>query len=243
MSKSRRRRILLRDAPSVAVSAVRPAAAGVLRGRRLLAGRRHPEALRNGADAWVRLALSALGLPFFWLPPMILVLVMAAWNLWRQADKPGDLVGVLTGMALESVAFASAYGGLAKDWCRLCTNSVCKWRFPARPEPRAVRLSPISAPAYTRKRYSADVVFGHGLAVASHGAPKMVAMALAATASATLFSAAHHLGPYGQPYDNYLFLFRMAAGVYFAMLYQSRGFGVAVGAHACYNLMVSVGVA
>ena len=74
-------------------------------------------------------------------------------------------------------------------------------------------------------------------------AAKMVAVLLAAPASATLFSAAHHLGPYGQPYDNYLFLFRLAAGVYFALLYQWRGFGVAVGAHACYNLMVSVGVA
>ena len=55
-------------------------------------------------------------------------------------------------------------------------------------------------------------------------------MLLAATASATLFSAAHHLGPYGQPYDNYLFLFRLAAGLYFALLFQYRGFGVAVGA-------------
>ena len=74
-------------------------------------------------------------------------------------------------------------------------------------------------------------------------APKLLAVPLAAVASATLFSAAHHLGPYGQPYDNYLFLFRLAAGLYFAFLYQYRGFGVAVGAHACYNLMVSVGVA
>jgi hypothetical protein len=44
-----------------------------------------------------------------------------------------------------------------------------------------------------------------------------------------------------QPYSNYLFLFRLTAGIYFALLYHLRGFGIAVGAHACYNVMVSVG--
>ena len=69
----------------------------------------------------------------------------------------------------------------------------------------------------------------------------LLAVPLAATASALLFSAAHHIGPYGQPYSNYLFLFRLIAGLYFAVLFQFRGFGIAVGAHACYNLMVSIG--
>ena len=31
------------------------------------------------------------------------------------------------------------------------------------------------------------------------------------------------------------------AGLYFALLFQLRGFGIAVGTHACYNVMVSVG--
>jgi membrane protease YdiL (CAAX protease family) len=70
----------------------------------------------------------------------------------------------------------------------------------------------------------------------------VAATLLAAAGSAALFSAAHHVGPHGQPYSNYLFLFRLAAGLYFALLYQLRGFGIAVGAHACYNVMVSVGV-
>jgi membrane protease YdiL (CAAX protease family) len=70
--------------------------------------------------------------------------------------------------------------------------------------------------------------------------PQVMAVAVAAVASAVFFSTAHHLGPYGQTYSNYLFLFRLAAGLYFALLYQFRGFGIAVGAHACYNLMVSI---
>jgi membrane protease YdiL (CAAX protease family) len=70
--------------------------------------------------------------------------------------------------------------------------------------------------------------------------PTALAVLFAASASATLFSAAHHVGPFGQAYSNYLFVFRLVAGLYFALLYQLRGFGIAVGAHACYNVMVSV---
>jgi membrane protease YdiL (CAAX protease family) len=73
-------------------------------------------------------------------------------------------------------------------------------------------------------------------------APNWLSICVAALMSSVLFSAAHHLGPYGQPYSNPVFLFRLAAGLYFAALYQTRGIGIAVGAHACYNVMVSIGV-
>ena len=64
------------------------------------------------------------------------------------------------------------------------------------------------------------------------GLPMFVALLIAALASSALFSAAHHIGPYGQPYSNYVFLFRLAAGLYFAFLYQFRGFfGIAESAH------------
>ena len=56
-----------------------------------------------------------------------------------------------------------------------------------------------------------------------------------------VLGAAHHLGPFGQDYGNYVFIFRLLAGLYFALLFHFRGFGVAVGTHACYNVMVSIG--
>jgi hypothetical protein len=65
-------------------------------------------------------------------------------------------------------------------------------------------------------------------------------MLLAAVTSAAAFSGAHHLGPYGEPYDNYRFLFRTLAGVYFTAIYQLRGFGIAVGGHALYDVLVGV---
>jgi membrane protease YdiL (CAAX protease family) len=70
--------------------------------------------------------------------------------------------------------------------------------------------------------------------------PSLLAFLGAALASAAFFSAAHHLGPYGEAFDGYVFLFRTVAGVYFALLFQLRGFGIAVGAHACYDVLVGV---
>jgi hypothetical protein len=68
----------------------------------------------------------------------------------------------------------------------------------------------------------------------------LLAMLLAAGASAALFAAAHHVGPFGEPFDDRIFLFRALAGLYFAGLYQLRGFGIAVGAHVCYDVLVGV---
>jgi membrane protease YdiL (CAAX protease family) len=70
------------------------------------------------------------------------------------------------------------------------------------------------------------------------GVPSLASFLLAAAASAVLFSAAHHVGPFGEPFNGYVFLFRTAAGLYFALLYRLRGFGIAAGAHACYDVLV-----
>src|SRR5260370_39155376 len=78
----------------------------------LCLGGGHPEALRNGADNWVRCGLTALGLPFFWVPPLVLLLLLLAWNLRRNTDRPDDLVGVLSGMGIESVSFALGLWGV-----------------------------------------------------------------------------------------------------------------------------------
>jgi membrane protease YdiL (CAAX protease family) len=68
----------------------------------------------------------------------------------------------------------------------------------------------------------------------------LLALLAAAFASAVLFSAAHHAGPYGEPFDRYVFVFRTIAGLYFAAIFVVRGFGIAVGAHACYDVLAGV---
>jgi hypothetical protein len=68
--------------------------------------------------------------------------------------------------------------------------------------------------------------------------PKILAGTLAVTGSALAFSVAHHVGVPGEPFTWYAFFFRWVAGVYFAWVFVVRGFGVAVGTHAAYDILV-----
>ena len=69
---------------------------------------------------------------------------------------------------------------------------------------------------------------------------------LAVIVSAALFSAHHHIillngrlswtAPFAWP----VFVFRVLAGVYFAVVYSVRGFGITAGVHAFYDIMVAL---
>ena len=55
-----------------------------------------------------------------------------------------------------------------------------------------------------------------------------------------LFSAAHYVGPLGDTFAVYSFTFRAIAGVFFATLFVVRGFGIAAGTHAGYDMLVGL---
>jgi len=64
--------------------------------------------------------------------------------------------------------------------------------------------------------------------------------------SAILFSLHHHVffinGQFGSGEEFFAskFVFRILAGVYFAVLYAFRGFGITAGTHACYDILAAV---
>ena len=58
--------------------------------------------------------------------------------------------------------------------------------------------------------------------------------------SSVLFSAMHHIPPYGDPFTIGVFTFRVLAGACFALIFWFRGFAVAVYTHALYDLYVLV---
>jgi hypothetical protein len=74
--------------------------------------------------------------------------------------------------------------------------------------------------------------------------PKSVILAV--VISAALFSAHHHIffvnGRFGagEVFSMGRFMFRALAGVYFAVLFAVRGFGVTAGTHAFYNIIAAV---
>ena len=66
------------------------------------------------------------------------------------------------------------------------------------------------------------------------------AMVGAVLLSSLLFAVAHHVGPYGETFAWFKFFFRLLAGIFFAVLFVYRGFGIAAGAHAGYDLLVGL---
>jgi hypothetical protein len=75
---------------------------------------------------------------------------------------------------------------------------------------------------------------------------KDVAVIMSILISAALFSVHHHffyvngqLGR-GEPFVWITFLFRMLAGVYFAVIYTLRGFGIVAGTHAFYDIIAAI---
>jgi len=72
------------------------------------------------------------------------------------------------------------------------------------------------------------------------GMRPIFAAAFAFGLSSAIFSAVHHIPPYGDPFSIGVFTFRMLAGVFFGLLFVFRGFAVAVYTHALYDLYVLV---
>jgi len=70
------------------------------------------------------------------------------------------------------------------------------------------------------------------------GFGRWVAVALALLASSILFSAMHHIPPYGDPLQLGVFVFRVLAGCFFGLVYWYRGFAIAVYTHALYDIYV-----
>jgi membrane protease YdiL (CAAX protease family) len=68
--------------------------------------------------------------------------------------------------------------------------------------------------------------------------PEIGANVLAVTSSSLLFSLAHHIGAPSEVFTWYAFVFRWAAGIFFAWVFVVRGFGVAVGTHTLYDVLV-----
>jgi membrane protease YdiL (CAAX protease family) len=72
--------------------------------------------------------------------------------------------------------------------------------------------------------------------------PGWMSLVLASILGSIGFAAAHHMGQQGEPIVPLVFLFRTLAGLFFTALCMTRGFGIAVGTHAGYDVLVGVSV-
>ena len=212
----------------------------VYEGGILYLGGPEAEGLRTGSDAWLRAMLHVLGMnSLLWLPCVILI-IFVGWN-WRcWQSRPKDVTTAWVGMIVESVLFALLL------WCVGRAQEPVMEQLGMRLPPAAASAGMTTAVSYLGAGIYEEFLFRLLLfpllfwSIALTGAPRGLAVLLAMVFSAVLFAAAHHMGRYGEPYDPHIFLFRFLAGMYFVIIFQFRGFGIAVGAHAFYDVLVGV---
>ncbi len=203
-------------------------------------------ATRSGADAWMRQALAAGGLTDRWLPPLVLVVVLLSWQVGSGSSwtiRPATLLGML----MESAALALVLVGLSRvlDQAMLRLEQFGGPLLAWDPtDPRVARaLGFLGAGVYEEALFRLLLIplIYKGLRLAL--VPEVAAGTLAMSASSLLFAVAHHAGSPGEPFTWYAFSFRWVAGIVFAWVFTARGFGVAVGTHVAYDLLVgSMGV-
>lgn len=203
------------------------------------------EQMRNGADVWLREGLASVGVAATFAAPVILVVILVFWAVLYREEKPDDRVGVWIGMTIESAFFAVVLYGLSVGlWPML--NATGKL-FLATPSPGRVTepavqhlVRYLGAGIYEETLFRL-LLFSALLALFNLGdLPRLWGILFASVASALLFAAAHNFGPHGEAFHPHIFIFRTSAGLFFAWLYCMRGFGIAVGAHAGYDVMVGI---
>lgn len=201
----------------------------------------NPDLIRNGADAWLRMALQAYGLGQLIVAPALVALIFAIASWWRSKDRPDGVLGICCGMALECFGFAVLLWGLSHGLAPLMQRLGIALNQSPPVDPVMARLVTfIGAGIYEEILFRLVLFSGLTLLLRLALTPRFQALLIAAVVSAFLFAAAHHVGPYGEPMNSYVFLFRFLAGLYFAVVYHCRGFAVAAGAHACYDVLVGL---
>src|SRR5262245_33411272 len=72
------------------------------------------QAIRNGADVWLRSSLASLGLSSSLLAPLIIFAILFVWAIRRRYDPPVNLPSTLIGMAIESIAIAMGFWAMSR---------------------------------------------------------------------------------------------------------------------------------
>lgn len=205
-------------------------------------------AIRNAADVWMRELLDRLGFGQYFLLPLLTCAALLAWH--HATHQPWRLRGrVLYGMLIESLLFGLLLLLLA-GWQGSLLNAVlpaASAEATARGSLWAVMVGYVGAGIYEELLFRLlllpVVLAGYRLTGLS---PRLSVVAAVVTVS-LLFSAAHYQFdvvlaghhfrmPFGETFAWFSFVFRFLAGVFFSLLFWYRGFGIAVGTHAMYDM-------
>ncbi len=209
----------------------------------LVATAADPGSLRPGADAWMRRGLAAVGLSDPWYLPLFLVVALMGWQIARSHDwrlSPAILVGMIAESLIWAVALLGV-GRLIDLGFSYLEQSPEPLLAVGAGSPRpglSALIGYVGAGIYEETLFRLMLVPTFFATLRILQMPQVLASSWAVTASALLFALAHHAGSPGEAFTWYAFIFRWMAGVFFAWVFVLRGFGIAVGTHTAYDILV-----
>jgi membrane protease YdiL (CAAX protease family) len=184
----------------------------------------------------------AFGVASLHLPPIALVAVLLTWHVMLK--DPWKLRwGVLAGMAAESLLWAVPLLVLG---VALSMRGQPEAATPAAAIAQNTSLAELTWQARLTVSIGAGIyeellfrliLIGavHFLVVDIFRFHSSTGFVVGAIVSAVLFALSHNLGVPGGGVDLRLLAFYVAAGLYFAIIFITRGFGIVVAAHAMYD--------
>ena len=212
-----------------------------------------PQAVRNGADVWLRQFLELVGFGQYFLLPVLTVCILLGWHYtmrqsWRISNS------VFWGMAVECVLLSlclrlilqlqgSLLQAIAGPMGHVEQPAAWLWSDSGR-LPGAIGF--LGAGVYEELLFRLILLSLIAWCVRQMGAAARPSMVVAGILSSLAFAAAHYVGPHGESLNWmnssfwFSFLFRFLAGGFFSVLFVYRGFGIAAGTHAGYDILVGI---
>jgi hypothetical protein len=167
------------------------------------------------------------------LPALAVVAILLAWHIARR-DAWRVSPGTLCAMLLESFAL-----GVPLIVFGLLLSRLFPLAAPAGETIGETVILSLGAGVYEELVFR--LILCTALAILLRnlaGLSSQLSMLLLVVLSATLFSAYHYLG--NEAFHWRIFVFRMLAGVYLAILFLSRGFGITAGSHIAYDISIAI---
>lgn len=201
-------------------------------------------ALRNGADVILEALFARVAGP---RGPMLFAIVLVAVGIWLVVrdyrTSGGDLrFAVLVVMLGEAAFLALAFGLVVSVLTSQLVRPTAMLQHDVAQLGLRTRLM-LSLGAGLYEELLFRVLLVGTIAWVGQrvlGWRPLVAGLWAVLIGATVFSAFHYIGPYGDQLTAYSFVFRTIAGVAFSALYLLRGFGITAWTHALYDAFLLV---
>jgi len=205
------------------------------------------QAIRNAADVWLRQILDMFGFGQYFLLPILTCGLLLAWHhMTRQPWRVNW--SVFYGMLLESLVFGFLLVLIAGWQPFSAAISPCASSSEKAGDFWGLAVGYVGAGIYEELLFRLILLSAVLGLLRLCGLPRRPAVVTGVIVTSLLFSAAHYqfdvtfagyqfATAFGDVFKWPSFFFRFLAGIFFSLLFLFRGFGVAVGSHAMYDLL------